>query len=283
MAALARKERRLSVWERSDVPYCSCPALSYKHTHCPCERCRGKAVSRSTEFRHWKANAVSSSTQTLQSSTEPPDSDRMSASSHSSSHEFAIEDDPHTVDGDASQSSSEFELSQLQNSQLQPTRPHSATTTTTDVMWGVVEALQLMDDLDASQQDFLRILRFGEELHNRGHGKDQSESHWPHTWQEAQRILHEAGLQDPKTYYICLDESHRCTWDVMEDASDVYRFCPKEGAIKSYSLSVCDKVRRWCSSEQFCAEITAHWEERDHWLDHDGGWMTRKEIWDGSR
>ena len=47
----------------------------------------------------------------------------------------------------------------------------------------------------------------------------------------------------------------------MEDASDVCRFCPKEGAIKYYYLSVCDKDWMWCSSEPFCAEITAHWEE----------------------
>jgi len=28
-------------------------AVSFAHTHCPCFRCAGKAVSRSTEYRHW--------------------------------------------------------------------------------------------------------------------------------------------------------------------------------------------------------------------------------------
>ena len=45
-------------WNREEITYCSCNALSYKHAHCPCARCDGKAVSRSTEYRHWvEANA----------------------------------------------------------------------------------------------------------------------------------------------------------------------------------------------------------------------------------
>ena len=45
-------------WSREQITYCSCNSLSYKHAHCPCSRCNGKAVSRSTEYRHWiEANA----------------------------------------------------------------------------------------------------------------------------------------------------------------------------------------------------------------------------------
>ena len=40
------------------MPYCFCAALSYAHAHCPCERCNGKAVSRSTEYSHWKDSKV---------------------------------------------------------------------------------------------------------------------------------------------------------------------------------------------------------------------------------
>ena len=43
------------MWSHTDVPYCICPSLPYKHAHCPCELCHGKAVSRATEFRHWSA------------------------------------------------------------------------------------------------------------------------------------------------------------------------------------------------------------------------------------
>lgn len=48
------KRRRVTFWERGDVTCCRCSALSYCHTHCPCEDCNGKAVSRATEYRHWK-------------------------------------------------------------------------------------------------------------------------------------------------------------------------------------------------------------------------------------
>lgn len=41
-------------WNRKSVPYCFCTALKYAHAHCPCERCNGKAVSRYTEYKHWK-------------------------------------------------------------------------------------------------------------------------------------------------------------------------------------------------------------------------------------
>ena len=49
-----------SSWTREQITYCRCDTLSYVHTHCPCIRCKGKAVSRSTEYRHWQeANAES--------------------------------------------------------------------------------------------------------------------------------------------------------------------------------------------------------------------------------
>ena len=44
----------MATWTREDVSYCSCTALSYIHSHCPCQQCNGKAVSRSTEYRHWQ-------------------------------------------------------------------------------------------------------------------------------------------------------------------------------------------------------------------------------------
>ena len=48
------KRRRIIFWERGDVTSCKCSDLNYCHTHCPCENCNGKAVSRATEYRHWK-------------------------------------------------------------------------------------------------------------------------------------------------------------------------------------------------------------------------------------
>ena len=48
------KPRLLSdAWNREDI-YCCCDELSYSHSHCPCDNCNGKAVSRPTEYRHWR-------------------------------------------------------------------------------------------------------------------------------------------------------------------------------------------------------------------------------------
>ena len=127
---------------------------------------------------------TSSSThlQSTVSNTEQSDCDSSSA------QEF---EDADAVNNDSWSSNEPEASSRLLNSQSEPilaTRPQPATMMT-DVMWAVVEALQLMDDLDAAQQDFLRILKLGEQLHNRGRGVLQSDSHWPHTWQAAQALL----------------------------------------------------------------------------------------------
>ena len=43
-----------NIWDRKEVAYCTCAARQAPHAHCPCEDCKGNAVSRSTELRHWK-------------------------------------------------------------------------------------------------------------------------------------------------------------------------------------------------------------------------------------
>lgn len=51
-------------WSRKTVSYSFCVALPYAHSHCPCERCNGKAVSRYTEYKHCKdSKALASASQ----------------------------------------------------------------------------------------------------------------------------------------------------------------------------------------------------------------------------
>jgi len=72
-----------SFWTRKDVS-CYCDALSYTHAHCPCTSCKGKAVARSTEHRHWLNANVESSGQLCRcneqeegTSTEPEVADEQ--------------------------------------------------------------------------------------------------------------------------------------------------------------------------------------------------------------
>jgi len=43
-------------WSRKEITCCNCAALSYIHVHCPW--CKGKAVSRSVEHRHWQQSQL---------------------------------------------------------------------------------------------------------------------------------------------------------------------------------------------------------------------------------
>ena len=52
---IPRKEK-FRKWTRSEVSTCTSLDLSYRHSHCPCETCNGRAVSSSTEFHHWERN-----------------------------------------------------------------------------------------------------------------------------------------------------------------------------------------------------------------------------------
>lgn len=61
-------------WNRKSVSYCFCAALKYAHAHCPCERCGGKAVSRYTEYKHWKdSKALASASQRISDAPESTD------------------------------------------------------------------------------------------------------------------------------------------------------------------------------------------------------------------
>lgn len=41
-------------WSRDDISACECDEKSYRHVHCPCFACDGRATDRKTELRHWK-------------------------------------------------------------------------------------------------------------------------------------------------------------------------------------------------------------------------------------
>ena len=40
-------------WTRGEISSCNCSEKTYRHVHCRCLRCKGKATTRSIELRHW--------------------------------------------------------------------------------------------------------------------------------------------------------------------------------------------------------------------------------------
>ena len=144
-----------------------------------------------------------------------------------------------------------------------------------------MKAMALTEEMHGSQQNFLQILEYGKELYSRG---DASlTKHWPTSWQAAIRLLKDRGYSEPQQLYICLDDSHPCTYDVIKSTSETCRYCMKTGSIKYSYLCLGDKVRRWCQDPLFCQKMTEHWNDKQHWLNVQGGWHIKNEIWDGSR
>ena len=70
----------------------------------------------------------------------------------------------------------------------------------------------------------------------------------------------------------------------MQSASEMCRFCGEAGIIKYYYLGLRSKVKQWTADPEMCAKMTAHWSDKDHWINgSDNGWGIKKEVWDGSR
>ena len=138
----------------------------------------------------------------------------------------------------------------------------------------ILGGLILADEMKSSIKSMENLLEYAKDLFCKG---DRNlEKYWPSNWQETEKILKEVGYEDPKQYFICLDESHYAKYDIMEDRKSLCRFCGKPGAIQFYYLGLPQKVKLWCSDETMCKKKAIFWEEKDHWLYHKGvGFLLR--------
>ena len=158
-----------------------------------------------------------------------------------------------------------------------------------DVLSAVVKAFQLAEEMNASHNQFAKILQFGKEQFCKGCAEMESFNHlWPSSWQSAIKLLEKQGYTDPEDYYICLNSSHPCNYGVLKTPAEMCTLCgssaPESAYIKYSYLPLRSKIKQWCSSSKFCQKMTAHWNEgKDHWLHSTGGYSVKKELWDGSR
>lgn len=111
----------------------------------------------------------------------------------------------------------------------------------------------------------------------RGRGlEDEDEmikSIWPHDWETARKYLVKLGYQDAREYFICLDDSHKRHWDILDKKTDTCRHCGKPGKLKYYYLGLKGKVKQWVASPEMCRKMTGHWREKEHWLGRERGWQ----------
>ena len=251
------------------------------HTHCLCERCQGRAVSRATEYRHWtaaKREAESFNTELLNDVDEEGQGGRHRRNDgyRERSPTTTIIDTCTSVSSSVNSDDHEMERhAPLDEQEMNPSSSdgpemHMDTTSTTnvtnstvwtprdvvlnDLVWSVVEAFQLVDNTNGSQQNFIDMLKFGKHLYMRGLcinalvsestpqvKPGDVEAVWPQTWQGEMKLLEEEGYQHPKKLSVCLSDSHYFQWDVMSEGERC-RHCGESGEIPYYYLSLSNKV-----------------------------------------
>ena len=146
----------------------------------------------------------------------------------------------------------------------------------------IFESLNIMQDTGASLNTFQDLLVFAQHMFCRGRGlqdEDQMiKSIWPHDWETARQYLLKLGYQDAREYFICLDDSHKCHWDILDKKTDTCRHCGKPGKLKYYYLALQGKVKQWVASPEMCRKMTGHWREKEHWLGRERGWHIKKRF-----
>jgi len=150
--------------------------------------------------------------------------------------------------------------------------------------------MNLMEEVRGSQQNFMRILQYGKDLYCKGFKTPGLSNYWPTSWQSAMRLLTQNGYKPPIEYFVCLNDSHPCSFDVLKSIEQNCGFCHTSGhsCIKYLYLPLKDKIHRWCQDPNFCHKMTAHWSEKEHWLNVDSehgitGYLPKTEIWDGKQ
>lgn len=263
-----------------------------------CNDCNGKAVSRSTAFRHrtreFHISAYSSSDAMTSLNSfeegsvltlESQQQNVMDTETSSGGHQYVV-DQVMFDDSDSfsnvldSNTCEERELSDLNEDE-----PDSTKELTEKIVDAILDLLQLQLELKLSNIGFDHILDWGKKLFAIGFSKHVHL--WPKCWKDAERLLHSVGYRDAKKYMICLDESHRCHFGLMSSEDELCPHCNKKGTIPYYYLGLGPKINLWSSDPIFCKKIMAHWFEKDHWLGQENqegwGFEDKREIWDGKR
>jgi hypothetical protein len=332
-----RRTAAVNQWNREDVSYCKCSDVAYTHSHCPCQECNGRAVSRSTEYRHWKiaqAQYSSISTDSTDEELDSDDIDPQGSDSHNSGGQSSVAgggsdkgggngggddgnngacadggstsrdsidiNDPGTGgggSGDAGSSNGGYthggggggdgsNNSGDDGSHTEDNGGGAENDMKSDLIEAIIKAMMINDDVNGSRQSFMNILNYGKDLYLKGKAdRMELEQMWPKSWQNAIHLLEKEGYKNPKDLFICLNNCHPCVFDTMESPDSKCRFCENKASscIKYSYLPLKDKIIRWCNDKEFCHMMTSHWKEKDHWIQVDGGYSIKKEIWDGSR
>lgn len=289
-------------WSRDEISGCECREKSYRHVHCPCFACKGRATDRKTELRHWK--------ETCELASTSPDS-VLNSHSDSDSH---ISEDMSFDDVGGCDQSAEDELGI--SCDPEPLRDLQQRDGTDDndgtnpnqnpmkklVVKAVLDALRIKHKSGVSVSTFEDVLEYGKTLLFTSLGDDVDHdiltTLWPKSWNDVQLLLKEEGFEDAKQYFICFcREEKEVTRDgkttkkivydgkysVMENKDSRCPHCGNKGYIKYMYLGLENKLKNWFRNKTMCTNMLGHWLEKEHWLENMESWHLKREIWDGNR
>ena len=292
---------------------------SHGHVHCPCEVCLGEVVYPTTAWRHLqrakKARLsfehgdcslpnleVETHITNFSDASESANAFAVYAEATSSGYcEFAENvsdlDETASINSELSCSSNSSENMTVDEEETDPGSDEDVYDSSGEgeddvdkfIFDAIIRALEMKDQMAISIQHFEDLLCWGKDLYfkNNNAAKNNVPILWPSKWDEVCSLLENIGYSTPKLYWVCLDSSHPCLYSLLENEEDCCPHCGKHGSIPYYYLSIANKVKRWCSSPSMCKKMTAHWQQRDHWLppDRKTGWGygVKKEFWDGKR
>ena len=156
------------------------------------------------------------------------------------------------------------------------------------IVKGIFEAIELSTKTGVSLGTIADLLCYARRMYCRGKNIEEDDHlmkiSWPKDWEAAKKYLKDVGYEDACEYFICLSETHKQHWDIMQSASEKCRFCGEVGTIKYYYLGLQSKVKQWTEDPDMCSKMTAHWLEKEHWINgNNDGWDIKKEVWDGAR
>ena len=155
------------------------------------------------------------------------------------------------------------------------------------IVCAIFQALDLLHETKGSLKNFEELLTLARHMFCKGAGLGQDDEtvnkKWPSDWTAAKRVLIAEGYEDATEYFICLSDIHPQHWDILESQSDRCRHCGEKGNIPYYYLGLKGKIKRWVSHPDMCYKLLSHWREKEHWLNRNEGWHTKKELWDGKR
>ena len=247
------------MWARDEVSSCNCSEKSYRHVHCRCLRCNGKATTRKTELRHWSEARLCAEGA----------SGTFGFNSLDSDEESDTETTEMDIDGEGTDSQESLEMDEnpdVENDVIVKDSDNCDTEKANPLMKlvvkAVLQAVSIMDNSGASINTFEDILDYGKAMLLESISSDIDVDIllelWPKDWKAVQSLLEEQGYSDAKEYHICIcreeKEVRRCgktsvkyvysrNWSVMSSKDELCPHCGSSGYIKHYYLGLSSKVK----------------------------------------